>query len=282
VVALISDLIRDDPGLKAIAPSRWLTLLETSGAAAIETVCELIGQYVSAEQITIEQAVSLATSRPLPIARLGLRWIQSKTPRDEEECRTLLGLIEAESEPLRREIARAAREALARSGRFDPGWVLEWLDSRHEEIRTEGWAWFLLETRARGDITLWQRLLESPYDDVRLALVGELESRTRRLDMPRIERGVLNDDLLELLWASVLLNVRRGSRAKPVVVQQLVRRIETHPAELPRLLPLFAVALRSVRGPEWRAGLAAVVSLADRDESAAKLIHEAFPELQGV
>jgi hypothetical protein len=43
---------------------------------------------------------------------------------------------------------------------------------------------------------------------------------------------------------------------------------------------LLAVALRSVRGPEFRAGLSAVVRLADRDEAAARLVAEAFPELR--
>jgi hypothetical protein len=78
----------------------------------------------------------------------------------------------------------------------------------------------------------------------------------------------------------VLLNVHRGSRGKPVVVRQLLRRIAARPAELPRLLPLLAVALRSVRRPEWRAGLAAVVRLAERSDFAAGLVREAFPELQ--
>jgi hypothetical protein len=43
---------------------------------------------------------------------------------------------------------------------------------------------------------------------------------------------------------------------------------------------LLAVALRSVRGPEQRAGLAAVVRLAERDERTIPLIQAAFPELQ--
>jgi hypothetical protein len=110
--------------------------------------------------------------------------------------------------------------------------------------------------------------------------VADLEVRSEGVDSSRVERGDLDAGLLRVLWASVLLNVHRGHRAKPVVVRQLVRRITTRPDELPRLLPLLAVALRSVRGPEWRAGLAAVVRLAEGDASTAGLVREAFPELQ--
>ena len=46
------------------------------------------------------------------------------------------------------------------------------------------------------------------------------------------------------------------------------------------MLPLLSVALRSVRGPEWRAGLAAVVQLAERRPVAAPAVRAAFPELQ--
>ena len=41
-------------------------------------------------------------------------------------------------------------------------------------------AWLQDEARARDDVTLWRRLLESPYDDVRLWLVADLENRVAR------------------------------------------------------------------------------------------------------
>jgi hypothetical protein len=131
-------------------------------------------------------------------------------------------------------------------------------------------------------VTIWQRLMETPYDDVRIALVGDLEARTRGSAASRLDQGDLDPERLRLLWASVLLNVHRGNRAKPLVVRQLVARIEGQPADLPLALPLLAVALRSVRGPEWRSGLAAIARLAERDETSVPLIREAFPELQFV
>ncbi len=280
VVALAAELIRNDPGLKDLTPERWLSLIETANATALEIVCELAERWVAPERVTMVQAVRLAMSRPLPVARLALQWLQSRTPQTEGECLDLLGLAEAESEPLRPEIARWARSALSAWAGFQAVWVLEWLDSRHKDVRAEGWEWFRAEPRARDDVTIWLRLMESPYDDVRLALITELETRTKGSPTPRLERGDLDPELLRLLWASVLLNVYRGNRTKPLVVRQLLRRMESQPADLPRLLPLLAVALRSVRGPELRAGLVAVVQLADRDANAVEIIRSSFPELQ--
>ena len=97
---------------------------------------------------------------------------------------------------------------------------------------------------------LWRRILESPYDDIRLALIADLEKRVARRDLALTQRAALDPDGVRLLWASVLLNIHRGNRAKPLVVRQLVRRLEQRPEEGPLLLPILGVALRSVRGPE--------------------------------
>jgi hypothetical protein len=280
VAALAADLIRGDPGLAAIPAGRWLDLLESCAPAGLETLCGIVESLVDPARVGLAEAVRLAAMRPLPLARLGLGWLRTKALRDEDECRSVLGLAEAQCESIRPEILAWAREALAGSPAFQPGWIIEFLDSRLADVRAAGWSWFLAEPRVRGDVEAWRRLMESPYDDVRLGLVAELEARTADGDDPAIERGNLDAERLRTLWASVLLNVERGYRAKPLVVRQLLRRAQARPDDLPRLLPLLAVALRSVRGPEFRSGLAAVVRVADRDASARALVEQAFPELQ--
>jgi hypothetical protein len=280
VAALAAELLRGAEGLEAIGADRWLALTETSSPSALEVVCELLERHLQPERLALAEAARLAASRRLPVARLGLSWLRTKTPGDESECRALLGLTEAEAESIRPEIVRWARGVLAASPAFRPEWVLEYLDSRHADVRAEGWAWLRDEARVRDEVTVWQRLLESPYDDVRLALVADLEARAARLDPARDEFPALDPELLRLLWASVLLNVHRGGRAKPLVVRQLLRRLERRPDEAPRLLPLLGVALRSVRGPEWRAGLAAAVRLVERQPESEPLVRAAFPELQ--
>jgi len=158
---------------------------------------------------------------------------------------------------------------------------MEYLDSRHSDVRAEGWQWLEADERVRDNVEVWRKLLESPYDDVRLKLVAALEKRASGgVDALRVEAGQLDDDLLRFVWASVLLNVQRGGRTKPVAVGQLVRRLGRRPDEARALLPILAVALRSMRGPEWRAGLAGVVALAERNADLRPLVMEMFPELK--
>ncbi len=280
VVALAAEALRGAAGLDTLSLDRWLSLLETPNAAALEILCDLMATHLRPEQATFEQAVRLASSRPLPIARLGFTWLRAKQPQSEADCQALLGLAEAQAELLRAELVRWARGVLSASPDFQAVWVMEYLDSRHADVRAEGWAWMQAEERARDSVDLWRRALESPYDDVRLQLIADLETRVARGQRLLTERGALDPDLVRSLWASVLLNIHRGNRSKPVVVRQLVRRLEQRPEEAHLLLPILSVALRSVRGPEWRAGLAGVVQLADRVPELTAAVCAAFPELK--
>ncbi len=263
-------------GLERIGVDRWLALTESENPGALDLLCELVARHVSAEAVPLEEAVRLASSRPFPLARLGLDWLRRKAPETEADCLALLALAEAECVSLRPEIVRWARSVLSASPRFRADWVLEFLDSRHIDVRAEGLAWFLDEPRARDDISTWQKLLESPYDDVRAALVSELERRASPLEFD----GRLDAERLRTLWASVLLNIHRGSRRKPGALRLLADRLERCPEDAEALLPLLGFALRSVRGPEFRAGLSAVVRVVDHRPDLEPIVREFFPELQ--
>jgi hypothetical protein len=278
VASLAAEVLRDLPDLTVLGVDRLLRLVEEPSPETLDVVCDLLAARLGPERVTLDQAARLAASRPLPAARLGLLWLREKAPATEADCRALLALAEAQAEPLRPEMVRWARGVLSASPHFQPAWVLEYLDSRHVDVREEGWQWLEADERVRNDVEIWRSLLESPYDDVRLKLVAALEKQA--VGSRRVESDRLDDELLRFVWASVLLNVRRGGRTKPVVVGQLVRRLERRPDEARALLPILAVALRSVRGPEWRAGLAGVVALAERNPDVRPLVAEAFPELK--
>jgi|SRR5579884_182078 len=279
VAALAAEMLRNAPGLDRLSVERWLALLETPNVLALEVLCELIVAHVRPERVNLEDAVRLACSRPLPLARLGFSWLQSKQPVSAEDCKSLLRLAGAEAEPLRQEMIRWARGVLSASPHFQTEWLLDFLDSRHADVRSEGWNWLEAEPRARENVALWQQLLESPYDDVRLRLAATLEAQVGGR-APAVARDKLDAELLRFLWASVLLNIHRGGRTKPLVVAQMVQRLERKPDEARMLLPILAVALRSVRGPEWRAGLAGVVALVQRRPDLASTVKQVFPELK--
>jgi hypothetical protein len=280
VAAFAAERLRSLPDLSVLGLDRWLALLEDPNPQTVEIVCDLLASRLRPDGLTLEQTTRLAGSRPLPVAWLGFRWLRTKTPAGAADYRALLALADAQAEPLRPEIVRWVRGVLGSAPSFDPAWVLEFLDSRHADVRAEGWRWFQEEPRTRDDVAIWRKMLESPYDDVRLLLVADLEGRVARGGNDLADAGTLDDELLRFLWASVLLNVNRGGRAKPVVVGQVVRRLGRRPAEAAALLPLLAVALRSLRGPEWRVGLAGIVGLVERHPDLGPLVKTAFPELR--
>src|SRR5439155_15675784 len=134
---------------------------ETASPAALEVLAEIMTRQIAPDQVAPADAARLAAGRPLPLARLGLGWLKAKTPATDAERRSLFTLLEAQAEPLRPEILTWLRAVLASAPEFHAEWVLEFLDSRYADARAEGMSWFRAEPRARDDVTLWQRLLES-------------------------------------------------------------------------------------------------------------------------
>jgi hypothetical protein len=279
MVALAAEVLRGGADLGRVRFDRWLTLLDTDIQQTLDLLAGLMADHFPAERVPVGAAVAMACKRQKVLARLGFDWLRRKSITGEDDCRALFGLREAEADDLRPEMIAWARGVLAASPDFQPEWVLEFLDHRHADVRAAGWKWLREDGRVRENVLIWQRLLESPFDDVRLQLVAHLEERApAERQVP--DRGRLDPEMVRLLWASVLLNVHRGSRQKPWVVRQMVERLTRKPEEAGVLLPILAVALRSVRGPEWRAGLAGIVTLAERHPELEPQVRAAFPELR--
>jgi hypothetical protein len=97
----------------------------------------------------------------------------------------------------------------------------------------------------------------------------------RQTSLPGADAGKL-----ETVWRSVLLGVHRGGRQKAKAVQQIARALVEDPARGDALLPVLAVAVRSVRGPEARAGLAAVASVVEAQPQLAEAVRRHLPEVR--
>ena len=77
----------------------------------------------------------------------------------------------------------------------------------------------------------------------------------------------------------MLLGVHRGGRQKIKATQQVARKLADDPAQAEKLLPVLVVAVRSVRGAEFRAGLAAVVAAVEARPELGPLVRQHLPEL---
>src|SRR5262249_7633550 len=149
----------------------WLRLLESDDPQVLETICDLMAARLNRERLTLADAVLLARNRVLPVARLGLNLLGAKQVQSPANGQVALTLVDAECDLIRGDIVRWLRGQLAASPHFRKEWVLEFVDSRYPEVRAEGWDWLEGTPELRDDRELWQKLLESPYDDVKLKLV---------------------------------------------------------------------------------------------------------------
>jgi hypothetical protein len=266
--ALGFDLLEKAPDLAAVPVEEWLARLDGDDLEKLRRLSALLARRLDPARVASADALRLAGHRSRPVAELGLALLR-RMVFTEADAAGLLALVQAESAAVRPALVGWLRDALAGFGPARPEWVLEFLDSKHADVRAAGWEW-LSALPLRDDPAVWHRLIESPYDDVRGPLVAEVARRA----------GGADPDTVRLLWATVLLNVARGGRYKPCVVAQVVARLNENPSEADRLLPLLAVAVRSLRGPEFRAGLTGLVALAETRAELVPEIRQTFPELQ--
>ncbi len=267
--------LRNKPGLDAIPVERWISIVESASADALAVVCELVAKNVSGDKLSLFEAVRLAKMRATPVAKLGLGWLAGKVPATAAQMEAALSVREAEAEPIRPDICRWAMAALSAVTNFRPEWATEFLDSRHEDVREVGLEWIAADERVKENPTVWQRMLESPYDNIRLPMVDRLKELT---EAGKAE-DVFDPAAVRLLWATVLLNIHRGGRQKHAVVKMIADRLMRLPEESQHLLPILAVAVRSSRGTEFRTGLTAVVQLLGTKAELNEPITKAFPEL---
>jgi hypothetical protein len=261
------DLLERAADLASVPVEEWLARLDGDDLERLQRLSSLLARRLDPERVSLENAVKLAVYRSKPVAELGLTLLKKRSLKGVDAA-VLLPLVQAESSAVRPDVVAWLRKQLERSGQVRAEWLTEFLDSKHADVRAVGWAW-LTESQLKDDPAIWHRLIESPYDDIRGPLIEALAQRADGADA----------DTVRLLWATVLLNVVRGGRHKPGVVARVVARILTKPEEAEQLLPLLAVAVRSLRGPEFRTGLAGVVAMVEHKPDLLPVVRQRFPEL---
>lgn len=264
-----AELLRNVRGLEAMPIADWLELLAIGNHEVVALVAELMAKHVAPERLTLAQLVQLASGRVAPVAELGFGWLEARAIRNADELRDVLRLANAET-PGVRERATKWLLALSTNDFFAAEHLRDLLDSRFDDTRTTAFAFALAEPRYRTDVRVWQALAESPYDDMRAALIAHLASVERELERTSIRH----------VWATTLLGVHRGGRAKKEVIAQIATRIVATPTEADELLPLLAISLRSIRAPERRTALGALAQAAYRNPSLRASIGQHMPELQ--
>lgn len=268
-----AELFQSHAALSSLGIETWLELLDQSNQTVLSLLCEAMRKHVSPARLDNGQVVALACARPVPVARLGLEMIQQRHtvhPFSRDELARLAG---ARCPRMAGEIAAWTLRQIGTPRQYDVNYVIEFFDSMLFSMRAAALDW-LVEPQSPGysDPVLWSRLVETPQDDVRFRLIDCLERRTH---LP----GQTTNDISQV-WTAVILGVQRGGRTKLKAVHQVAAAIQEDLSQADRLLPVLAVAVRSVRAPERRGALSAVVTLVVRHAELRELVARELPELQ--
>ncbi len=244
-------LLKDCRELGALPLETWRRLLSEAGPTALPAICAAVEQHVPAERWSLAECVDLALREPTPLAQLGLNWLRTKSPNSEADLEQLARLAGTRCAALAGELADSALAHVGSRAEYDRDHVSHFFDSLSLTVRERAWTWLEQPTcPGADDPVLFCRLLETPFDDLKLRVVDLLERR----NLPGEARtGLLG------VWSAVLLGVHRGGRQKLKATKQLAEALVHSPHEADNLLPILAAAVRSSRRPEARAALAAVV-----------------------
>jgi hypothetical protein len=268
-----SKLLESSGVLATLPISSWFRLLQTKNEDALQRVCDAFAKHVSADRLDLAQSVELASVRPVPVARLGQKYLQGRTITSPAEREQISMLANAKCSAIAGDLTAWALKFLGTKENYSCDQVIRFFDSNQDQSRMAAWTWMTADSApALGDPALWSRLAETPHDDLRLRVIDYLQRQTR---LPGADAN-----RLENIWRSVLLGVHRGGRQKAKAVRQISQAIVENPQRVDTLLPVLAVAVRSVRGPESRAGLAAVVTLAETRPELAEAVRRHLPEMK--
>ncbi|MBZ4422585.1 hypothetical protein [Myxococcus sp. RHSTA-1-4] len=264
------ELLQAATGLELLPIKEWLALLEINNPVALPLLCTLVEKTVSPERLTLVQCIQLACSRAAPVAELGLRWAKAKRIASADDLAFLLRLTRAEAPNVRADGIDWVCQLLLLADTAKPELVRELLDARHADVRARALELLAKDARFGDNALLWTAMSESPYDDVRQALLRMLPEKEKAFD-PRS---------LQHLWATAVLAVHRGGRARQLATNQLAERVVRKPEEADALLPILGFALRSLRAPERRTALASLSRVAFQRPALKDALSRLLPELK--
>lgn len=266
-----AQLLEASTSLDKLTVADWLELLKVQSPTALETIVTLMSRHVRGDRLDLRQCVELARGKPVPVARLGLEFLRDRDVRTEADREIAADLAGARCASVAGAIAGWALARIGTPDAYRVDRIARFFDSLLRETREAAWTWLSPGVAGWDDPALWSRLVETPYDDVRLHFVRALE---RRLNAPALDARALT-----AVWAAVLLGIHRGGRHKLTALRQISDAVRQNPDAAADLLPVLAVAIRSVRPPEARAGLAAVVAAVEARPAIAPLVAVVLPEL---
>ena len=263
-------ILEKSPQTATFTLDTWFQLFKTRNAEALLIVCQAFETHVMPDRLSRFQCMELACSEPVSIARLGLRLAKQRLTGSSEVRQYLVSAANAKCQAIGKELADWALSILGNPSNYATNTVIQFFDSLNSEVRSAAWDWLIADSPGLSDPVLWSRISETPYEDLKL----------RVIDYAQRHWGNIALDCAANSWRSVILGVHRGGRQKVKAVRQVANAIIQDPGQIQNLLPVLTVAVRSVRGPESKAGLSAIMSIVEAHPELIPHINAQLPELR--
>src|SRR6266481_840436 len=90
-----SKLLESSGVLTTLPISSWLRLLQIKNEEALQRICDAFAKHVSADRLDLAQCVELACVRPVPVARLGQKYLQGRAITSPSEREQICALANA-------------------------------------------------------------------------------------------------------------------------------------------------------------------------------------------
>lgn len=285
------ELFRNHESLAHVEMATWLRLLQEADSSVLPTICEAMQTHTDPKRLSDDQLIEMTMARPAAVASLGLAWLRARQEMRRIEPDKLAKLSESKCVWESEKIADWALDQLATSESYSAERFVQFFDSPTQPIRRSACKWLESAktevTAAKGsealqlDPVLWAKLSETPYDEVRFSLIKVLADVLDHAP-ERSHEGAIGDsmnlDRWMRIYCAVILCVDRGSRTKPKAIRQLAKIAEQDPQRCESVMPILAIAARSIRNPERFAALSAIATLVQQRTELLEVVSRCMPE----
>jgi hypothetical protein len=253
--------------------STWIELVENCDLSLQLEFCTKVMVHVLALDLDTDGLLQLTTAQPVLVAELGFQRLRQRHSEHPLTIEELTSLSCARCAALAGELTTWALMQLGSHETSCAGSIVRFFNASMECVRVAAVSWLeSIASPGRNDPRLWSMLIESSYDDIRLRVVEWLDRQSRQS-----EEGL---EAMVHVWCSVILSDRQGSRTKLNAITAIQSAIVSTPAEAPALMPVLAVAVRSLRAPERRRAIAAIATLmVHGDSSVRENLRRFLPEV---
>ena len=141
-----SKLLESSGVLATLPISSWLKLLQTKNEEALQRVCDAFARHVSADRLDLAQCVELASVRPVPVARLGQKYLQGRTITSPAEREQISMLSNAKCSAIAGELTAWALKFLGTRENYSCDQVIRFFDSNQEKSRSAAWTWMTADS----------------------------------------------------------------------------------------------------------------------------------------